>query len=106
MNSKLERPEEVMRTLNAMTGCSLDRLHEKLLFSWRSNIPNERFLRIFVRQHEHQIRGFVRIVPMPSGRPGEMGFSFRMFQVVPQPAGPEKPPQETEPPKLRERSRR
>jgi len=123
MNSKLERPEQVMATLNAMTGCSLDRLHEKLLFSWRSNIPDERFLRSFVRQHEREIRLFVRIVPMPPGQPGEIRVFrpseqpgevrvFRMIRIVPPPAGPEKQPEKTdlpkrktEPPKLRERSR-
>lgn len=105
INSELEQPEQIMRTLHALTGCSLDRLHERLLFSLRSNIPNERFLRI-VWENQHQILRFVRIVPIPSGRPGEMRVCFRMIQVVPQPAGPEKQPAKTEPAKLRERSRR
>ena len=105
INSKLEQPEQVMRTLHAVTGCSLDRLHEKLLFSWKSNIPNERFLRI-VREHEHQILRFVQIVPMRWGQPGEMGVNLQMIQIAPLPAGPEQQPEKTNPPKLRERSPR
>jgi hypothetical protein len=104
ISPKLERPEEIREALYALTRCSLERLHQKLLYSWESNIPNdERFVQ-FLRENARRLRA-LHFVPMPSGQPGAMQFEF-LFTVPPPPTAPERRPENTKPRKLRERSPR
>ncbi|MHC4078057.1 MAG: anti-sigma factor family protein [Planctomycetota bacterium] len=106
INSELKRPEQVMRTLTALSGCSLERLHEKLLFSLRNNRADPPFM-LWLQQQQMR-NEFLRrqMQVMSRGQPGEMRVDFWMIEVMPQPAGPEKQPEKTDRPKLRERSRR
>ncbi len=106
MSPELEQPEQVMRVLSAVTGCSLDRLAKNLRFSMESARLNERFL-LKLRQWEaqrHQLLRHMLIVPVPTGQPGEL--QFQMLRIEPQHMPPQEPRKKDAPGGLRERSPR
>jgi anti-sigma factor RsiW len=101
LQPNLERREDVVRTLHSLSGCSLERLQDKLLFTHGSMQPAHEKIMELVRR---QPPGFVRIVPVPMGSWGEVRFEFWM--VPAEPNQPQKQPQKARSRKLRERSPR